>query len=109
MRRFLEQRFQRPQAQHFVEHLFDDPVLLGRGHGHALVFEQALHHAADFGAHAVLGERGDALQIQHADQLAVDLRLEFEIAVGWPRRHDSTRRRWTIVSPQYGSPVGCES
>ena len=81
MRRLLEQRFERPQAQHFVEHLFDDAVLLGRGHGHALVFQQALHHAADFGAQPVLGKRGDALQIEHADQLAMDERLEFEVAV----------------------------
>ncbi len=71
-----------PEAEHFIEHLFDDLGLLGGGHGDALFFEQALHDAADFGANAVLGNGGDAIQIQHADELAVDLRLELEIAVG---------------------------
>ena len=93
MRRLLEQRLERPQAEHFVEHFFDDSVLLGGGHGHALVVQQALHHAADLGAHAVLGDRGDALQVQHADQLAMNFALEFENTVGganrrqveWPR------------------------
>ena len=55
----LEQRFQRAQPKHFVEHFFDDPVLLGGGHRHALVFEQPLHHAADLGAHALLRNRAD--------------------------------------------------
>ena len=74
-----------PEPQHLVEHLFDDLGLLGGGHGHALFVEQALHHAADLGADAVLGNRRGALQIEHADELAVDLRFQLEIAVGAAR------------------------
>jgi hypothetical protein len=36
--RFLEQRLEWTQAEHFVEHFLDHPVLLGGGHGGALVF-----------------------------------------------------------------------
>ncbi len=78
----LSSGLQRAQTEHLVEHLFDDLVLLGGGHGDALFVEQALHDAADLGAHAVLGNGRDALQIQHADELAVDLRLQLEVAVG---------------------------
>ena len=83
----LEQRLERAQAEHFVEHLLDDLVLLGGGHGDALVFEQALDHAADLGAHAVLRDGGDAVEVQHADELAVDLRFQLEIAVGGAGGH----------------------
>ena len=87
----LSSGFERAQAQHLVQHLLDDLGLLGRGHGHALFVEQALHHAADLGADAVLGQRRDALQVEHADQLAVDLRLQLEIAVGAAGGHGRCR------------------
>ena len=64
MEGFFEQRFERAQAENFVEHFFDDLVLLGGGHGDALVFEEPFDDAADFGAQAVLRKRGDALQVQ---------------------------------------------
>ena len=86
-RGLLEQRFERPETQHLVEHLFDDAALLGGGHGHALVVQQALDDAADFDAQAVLGNRGDALEVEHADQFAVNLALQLEVAVGAPRGH----------------------
>ena len=78
----FEQRLERAEAEDFVEHLFDDLGLLGGGHGDALFVEQALHDAADLGAHAVLGDGGDALQIEHADELAMNLRFQLEVAVG---------------------------
>ena len=78
----LSSGLQGAEAQDFVEHLFDDLGLLGGGHGDALFVEQALHDAADFGADAVLGNGGDALQVEHADQLAMDLRFQLEVAVG---------------------------
>ena len=83
----LSSGLQRAEAQHFVEHLLDDLGLLGGGHGHALFVEQALDDAADLGAHAVLGDRRDALQVEHADELAVDLRLQLEVAVRRARGH----------------------
>ncbi len=79
---FFEQRLQRAQPEHFVEHLLDDLVLLGRGHRHALVFEQTLDHAADFGAQAILRDGRNAFEIQHADQLAMDLAFQLKDAVG---------------------------
>ena len=97
----LSSGFERAEAEHFVEHLFDDLGLLGGGHRHALFVEQALHHAADLGAHAVLGDRGDALQIQHADQLAMDLRFQLEVAVGAARgdgQGAAARRQGSIGS-----------
>ena len=87
----LSSGLQRAEPEHLVEHFLDDLGLLGGGHGHALFVEQALHHAADLGADAVLRDRGDALQVQHADQLAVDLRLQLEIAVGGAVRDGGAR------------------
>ena len=52
----FEQRFERPQPQHFVQDFLHDLGLLGRGHGHALFVEQPLHHAADLGADPVFGD-----------------------------------------------------
>jgi hypothetical protein len=80
-RRLLEQGFKRPESENFVEHLFDNLGLLRGSHRHALFIEQAFDHAADFRAHAVLGDGGDAVQVEHADQLAMDLRLQLEVAI----------------------------
>ena len=81
-----------PRPEHFVEHFLDHPVLLGRGHRHALVFEQTLDHAADFGAQAILGNGGNAFEVQHADQLAVNLALQLKGAVGGAHRSGIQRR-----------------
>ena len=81
---FLQKRFQRPESQRFVQNFLDDPVLLRRRHRHALVFQQPLHHAPDFRAQSLLGQRGHALQIEHAEQLFVDRGLQFEGAVCGP-------------------------
>ncbi len=94
-----------PEAEHFVEHFLDDAVLLGRGHGHALVVEQALDHAADFGAQAVLRERGDALQVEHADQLAVDLALELECAIAGARRQRAGGGALARLRTKFGSQM----
>ena len=83
----LEQCFERSQPQDFVQHFLDDLSLLGRGHGHALFVEQALHHAADFGAHPVFGDGRNVVRVQHTDQLAMDLRFQLEVAVGAARGH----------------------
>ena len=94
--RLFEQRLQRAESEHFVEHLFDDLGLLGGGHGHALFVEQAFDDAADLGANAVLGNGGGALQIEDADQLAMDLRLQLEVAVGDAvGGGDAPPRAWT--------------
>ena len=56
-----------------------------RGHGDALVFEQALDDAADLGAHPVLWNGRDTFQVQIADELAVNLRLQLEVTIGAAR------------------------
>src|SRR5262249_32150102 len=73
-------------AKYFVEHLLHNLGLFGRSHRDALFLEQTLDHAPDFHAHAVLWDRGDAVQVQHADQLAVNLRFQLKIPVHDPRR-----------------------
>jgi len=83
----FEQRIQRAEAEHLVQHLFHNLRLLGGGHGDAFVVEQALHHTADFGAYAVLGERRNAFQVEHADQLAMDFRFQLKIAIGGASGH----------------------
>ena len=97
----LSSGFQGAETEHFVEHFLDDLGLLGGGHGDALFVEQALHHAADLGADAVLGNGRNALQIEHADQLAMDLRFQLEIAVGAARgdgQGAAARRQGSIGS-----------
>ena len=101
--RFLEERLQRPQAEDLIEHLLDDPVLLGRGHGHALVHQQALDDAADLGTHAVLGNRRDAFQVQHADQLAMNLALQLEDSVVGPRCTLNWRSKVSSQAVSFGT------
>jgi hypothetical protein len=43
--------------------------------------EQTLDDVADLGANAVAGDGGDTLEIEGADELTVDLALQFEGAV----------------------------
>ena len=52
----FEQRFERAEAEDFVEDLFDQPLALGHGHGQRFVEDQLLHHRADLAADAVLVE-----------------------------------------------------
>src|SRR5579883_642963 len=93
--RFLQERLQRAETEHFVENFLDDLGLFGGGHGDALVVEQALDHASDFGAEPLFGNRRDALQVEHADELAMDFALQLEIAVGAAGGHGrrTTTRR----------------
>ena len=104
----FEQGFQGAETEHFVEHFLDDPGLLGGGHGDALFVQQALHHAADLGANAVLGDGRRALQVEHADELAVDLRFQLEVAVGaagGDRQSAATRRQGSIGSHLFSLEV----
>src|ERR1035437_2425787 len=104
----FEQRFQGAETEDFVEHFLDDLGLLGGRHGHALFVEQAFHDAADLGADAVLGDGRGALQVEHADELAVDLRFEFEVAVGaagGDGQSAATRRQGSIGSHLFSLEV----
>src|ERR1019366_9818980 len=46
---------------------------------------------ADLGADPVFGDGRDAVPVEHTDQLAVNLRLQFEIAIGASRGHGRSR------------------
>jgi len=55
---------------------------MSRRHGDALFLQQLFDNATDFHAHAVAWERVDLIEVEHADELAVDLALELEGAAG---------------------------
>ena len=88
--RVLQQRFERSQAEDFVQHLMADALLFGGGEQVGFL----LHHGQDglphFGAYAVVIDAGEGLQVDALQQLAVQgefqlLVFGLERGVGWPR------------------------
>src|SRR6516165_10663932 len=80
-RRLFQQRLQGAETKDLVQNLFDNPVLLGGRHRHALVGKKALDDPAYLRPKTVFGKRRYAIQVEHADKLAMNLALEFEHAV----------------------------
>ena len=80
--RVLQQRLERPQAEHLVQDLFDHALALGERHGNAFVRDQPLHYHADLRAHALFVQRSSCSGIERVQQLVMDLALDLKPAIG---------------------------
>src|SRR6185436_17919913 len=86
---------------------------LGGRHWHTLFVEEALHDTAYFGADAVFGNRRSSLQVEHTDELTVNLGLQLEIAVSTAgsdgqraaacRQGSVGSQVFSLVAPDWGS------
>jgi hypothetical protein len=73
----LQQRFERSQAEHFVQHFIADLLLLKRAQQRGLGIDQRDQRLPDFAAHALVVDGRQRLQIDLVDQLAVQGELQF--------------------------------
>ena len=81
----FEQLFQRAQAEDLIEDLFGDAVALRDGHGSAFILDQALNHISDLAADAFLVQALELILTEGAQELGVNLALDFEPAIGTGR------------------------
>ena len=73
----LQQRFERAQSEHFIEHFLDDPILLNQTKRRFLLFDQLRHGRADLNLDPFSGDGRDCFQIDFVEQLAVKGEFEF--------------------------------
>ena len=75
----LQQRLERPQAEDFVQHFVADLLLFERAEQRRLGVDQLNHRLAHFGAHALVVDGRQRLQVDLVQQLAVERELQFLI------------------------------
>ena len=72
----LQERLQRTESEDLVENFLDDPVLFDQAERRLLFLHQLRYRGADFRAHPLPGHRGQSLEIDPVQQLAVQRELE---------------------------------
>ena len=75
----LQQRLQRPQAEHFVQHFVADLLFFERAEQRRLGVDQRDHRLAHFAAHALVVDGGQRFQVDLVHQLAVQGELQLLI------------------------------
>ena len=87
-RAVAQQRFERAEAEDFVEDFFDEPLALGQRHGERFVEDELFHHGADLPADAVFVQVLELIRREGTDEFLMDLAFELEPAVGSGTRSD---------------------
>ena len=80
-----QQRLERPQAEHLVQHLVADLLLLGRGQEVRLVRHHRQHRLPHLAPYAVVVDAGQRVEVDPLQQLAVQ--REFQLLVFGLERH----------------------
>ena len=73
----LQQRLEGSQAEHFVQHLLDDAVLLHQAERRLLFFNEPRDSGPDLGARPFTRHGRKRFQIDPVQQLAVQRKLQF--------------------------------
>ncbi len=75
----LQQRLERAQAEHLVQHFIADLLFLERAEQRRLGIDERDERLADFAAHALVVDGGERLQVDLVHQLAVQGELQLLI------------------------------
>ena len=74
-----QQRLERPEAEDLVDDVAEDRVALAHAERHALFGDQLEEQRPDLGFGARPLGRGQRLEVQAVEQLAVDVGLELDV------------------------------